>query len=289
MGQSIHDPKLSPSHAHGGHPLSPSAQENAGRLSRRRPKVAQVSLERPFQWLSLGLQDMVAAPAASLSYGLLFAAIGAFMTFIANISPFYILFMAAGFMLVGPFFACAFYDISQRIEKGESASILHALDHLRFNSVSLTLFALILGVMMAGWGAVSILIVGVYFGSLIVEEYTWTAMLQALVTHEHGLAFLATYLLSGLVFAIVAFAISVVSIPMITDRRVDVVTAALTSLEATRRNPAVMAIWAITIAVLIGLGMASLYIGLIVLLPLIGHASWHAYRELVADEGPQKS
>jgi len=91
-------------------------------------------------------------------------------------------------------------------------------------------------------------------------------------------------LLISLVFAVVSFMISVISIPLMTHRKVDVVTAMITSVRAVKKNPVVMFTWAFAIVALIGLGFAFFFVGVALTLPIIGHASWHAYRELVVDD-----
>ena len=98
-----------------------------------------------------------------------------------------------------------------------------------------------------------------------------------------GLTFLAIFTLVGAVMAAIVFSISVVSIPMLLDRKIDFITAVLTSLSAVRANPAPMALWAALIATFTGIGLVTFYLGLVITLPLIGHATWHAYRDLVED------
>jgi uncharacterized membrane protein len=107
---------------------------------------------------------------------------------------------------------------------------------------------------------------------------------NALLNEPQFIPFLVVFLLVGLVFAAVAFTISVVSVPLIIERQIDVFTAIKTSIQAVRKNPLVMMRWAATIAVLLAVGIGFFFVGLAVVLPIIGHASWHAYREIIVEE-----
>ncbi len=109
-------------------------------------------------------------------------------------------------------------------------------------------------------------------------------MFETLLANKESLQFTALILLIGLAFAVVTFMISVISIPLMTHRKVDVVTAMVTSVRAVKKNPVVMFSWAFAIVALIALGFAFFFIGIAITLPIVGHASWHAYRELVVDD-----
>jgi uncharacterized membrane protein len=109
---------------------------------------------------------------------------------------------------------------------------------------------------------------------------TWALFFQQ-ITSFSNFTFVATFFGVGLLFASLVFAFSVVSIPYLLDRRADAVTAAAVSVMALARNPLTMLLWAFLIVLLIGIGMATAFVGLLITGPLIGHATWHAYRDLV--------
>ena len=248
------------------------------------PTVRHVPVSEPFRWLALGLRDLKRTPGASLMYGLLFVFAGYAMLGFASMEPRLVLTFVTSFLLIGTFLSIGFYELSHRLEDGKTAHLGHALSAWRHNPVTLAAFALVLGLTVGIWFRASALIVGMFFGSVELAINGWGSFMQALLNGQQGLAFVTTFMATGALLAIFAFSISVVSIPMINARQVDVVTAIVTSIRAVKRNPAAMAVWAGLIALLIGAGMATLMIGLLFTLPLIGHASWHAYRRIVEDE-----
>ena len=143
---------------------------------------------------------------------------------------------------------------------------------------SITMLA-ILGLIMLAWVRIMVLAINSFIDNSEMISSGW----HALLNNPQFLSFLAAFLLVGLIFAAVAFTISVISVPMIIDRHVSVMTAITTSIKAVRENPLAMFRWAATIAVLIAVGLALFFVGLAIALPIIGHASWHAYKELVVE------
>ena len=144
---------------------------------------------------------------------------------------------------------------------------------------SFTMLA-ILGLIMLAWVRVMVLAINSFIDNSEIISSSWHAILN----NPQFLSSLAIFLLVGLIFAAAVFTISVVSVPMIIDRRVSVMTAITTSIKAVRENPLAMFRWAATIAVLIAVGLALFFVGLAIALPVIGHASWYAYRELVVED-----
>ena len=129
------------------------------------------------------------------------------------------------------------------------------------------------------WIRIAAMIFMLYWG---LEPPSFEDLIVSTFLRPESLPFLVFGTAIGAVFAAIAYAVSVVSIPMILDRHdVDVITAVVTSVKAVQQNPVPMLFWAVLVAAFTGLGMLALYVGLIVTLPLIGHASWHAYRDLV--------
>ena len=245
------------------------------------PKVRVVSMDQPWEWLGAGWKDLWRAPAASISYGLLFVIMGYLVIYTAEARFQYVLALTTGFLLVGPFLSMGLYDISRRLEAGEPATFEHALTAWRRNAPSILLFGLLVGLFMIVWVRLSAVLFGVAVGGG--GDLTLEATAASLFFSGSGLAFLAIFALVGAVIAAIVFSISVVSIPMLLDRKIDFITAVLTSLSAVRANPTPMALWAALIAIFTGIGLVTFYLGLIITLPLIGHATWHAYRDLVED------
>jgi uncharacterized membrane protein len=130
---------------------------------------------------------------------------------------------------------------------------------------------------MVAWGRLTGLLVALSLPAIgpFNDLLSWQALTDPV--------FIALYLAVGFILAALVFSLSVVSIPMLVDRKVDVLTASMTSLRAVRKNPGVMFRWAFIIALLTIVGMFTAFIGLLVIMPLLGHASWHAYKETIAD------
>jgi uncharacterized membrane protein len=137
----------------------------------------------------------------------------------------------------------------------------------------------ILALLMAVWIRVSVVVVALFFEGGVP---TLRTLVHDILTAENGLFFLVAYVAAGAGFALLVFATSVVSLPMLLDRaKMDTLTAMIGSFNALRLNFAPMVLWGAIIVALVAIGFATFTLGLIVLLPLIGHATWHAYRDVV--------
>ena len=249
----------------------------------RFPEVHALQPGAARRWLRLGWADLRAAPAASLFYGLVLATMGVVLgRFFGDAA--YELAFATGFLLVGPFLAMGMYDISRRRERGEPVVLLHTLTAWRANAPAIGFYAVILALLMAVWIRVSVVVVALFFEGGMPNA---TTLLADLAQTENGLVFLVAYFAAGFGFALLVFASSAVSLPMLLDReRMDTLTAMITSVNALRINFRPMLLWAVLIVVLVALGFVTFYVGLVVVLPWIGHATWHAYRETVRPQEP---
>jgi len=241
------------------------------------PRVRKVGVRAPLLWLAAGWRDFVAAPLPSVFYGVIFAAMGWLVVFVFRHAYQYVWGLTTGFLLVGPFFAIGLYDLSRRRERGQPVQLAPTLDAWRPNIGSIGLFALVLGVLLLVWSRASLIAIAVFFPDEMPSLQNF--MVNAL-SLDH-LQFLLAYFAVGGFFAAITFAISVVSVPMMLDRDTDGITAALTSIRASGDNLAAMTVWGAIIAIVIGAGFLLWFVGLIVAVPLIGHATWHAYRQLV--------
>jgi uncharacterized membrane protein len=147
------------------------------------------------------------------------------------------------------------------------------------NVPAIGFYALILALLLAVWIRISIVVVALFFeGAAPSVE----ALAKSALDSPDALAFAAVYAAAGLGFALLVFATSVVSLPLLLDRpQTDTVTAMITSFNAVRKSPRPMLVWAAIVVALTALGFATFYLGLVVALPLVGHATWHAYRDAV--------
>ena len=242
------------------------------------PDIDRISdYARPLRWLTLGWHDMKRTPLLSLGYGVLFAVLGYALTHYAWGSAQMSLTLTSGFLLVAPFLAIVFYDLSHLAEHHHKPRALHIIKPLRANGASIIFFALLLGFVMSVWERLSAIFLALNIKSELIGFNGFTYALL----HGQQLDVIVPYLLMGALLAAVVFALSVVSLPMLLHRRVDLVTALMTSLWTVRSNPLLMLEWAAIIVALSVVGFATAFIGMVVIFPLIGHASWHAYRDLV--------
>jgi uncharacterized membrane protein len=243
------------------------------------PKIRRVSPAAPLRWIAAGWRDLRRAPVASCFYGAAFALMGWLVYIVFQHAYEYTSALTAGFLLVGPFVATGLYDISRRLDRGEAVALRATLTIWQSNVGAFSLFALVLTVIMLVWARASLVTFALFFSS---GMPSLAGFLNRVVSLEH-LDFVITYLMVGLGFAAIVFAVSVVSVPMMLDRGTDTVVAALTSVRALLENPVPLILWAALIVLLIGIGFATLFIGLVVTAPIVGHATWHAYRELVGE------
>lgn len=242
------------------------------------PKLRDIDIGRPFHWLALAVADMKECPVPSLLYGTCFAAMGLLLTTVFRNAYPYLSALISGFLLVGPALSMGLYEISRRRELDMTCSLAPTLWVWRRNLSNIAIFALVLGIAFLVWARASLVIFALFYQGALP---TLTDFLTQVVALDN-LEFLLVYAGVGLAFATLVFAVSAVSIPLMLDRRQDAITAMIASVGALTRNPAAMLIWALLIVVFTLLGFATLYVGLIVLMPLIGHATWHAYRDAIA-------
>lgn len=242
------------------------------------PRVHRIGMGAPLRWLAAGARDMQRAPLVALFYGATFAIMGWLIAIVFRHAYAYTSALATGFLLLGPFLCTGLYDASRQIERGEPARLAPTLSAWRTNVGAFGLLAVALTVIMLVWARASLVTFALFFSD---GMPTLDNFLVQVVSLEHW-DFVLTYLAVGSVFALIVFAVSVVSVPMMLDRGTDMVVAALTSVRTLFENPGPLLVWALLIVVLTGAGFALFFAGLVVTVPLIGHATWHAYRDLVA-------
>ena len=213
--------------------------------------LQRLTLADPFRWLA---QDLRAAPGIAVFYGLCFWFMAMVLGWVFRTRPEYTMSLASGCLLVGPFLAMGLYETSRRREAGIAPQL----------SESLTCRA-------------SLVVFAVFFNTGMPST---TGVLQAVFNPENW-SFVAVYSAVGGVFAALVFSTSVVSIPMILDRDTDALTAGITSIRVVLENPLTMLLWGALITLLVGASLWAGSVALVLVGPLLGHASWHAYRAAV--------
>jgi uncharacterized membrane protein len=255
----------------------------------RLPRVRSITPHDLVDALRKGLDDFLAMPTHVVFLSLIYPLAGlviAGLSFSYDLLP--LLYpMVTGFALIGPIAAIGIYELSRRREHGLDTNWTHVFDLLQADSfraiVALGLFMLaIFGV----WIAVAQSIYVAYFGYARPDSIG--AFARQVLTTDAGHRMIVVGNAVGFLFAVAAFAISAVSFPLLIDRNVGAVAAACTSLRAVLRNPLTMALWGVIVAALLLIGSLPLFAGLAVVVPVLGHATWHLYRKLVLPDLPPR-
>lgn len=256
----------------------------APRATRALP-VRDLSPTAPLRWFVLGLRDFVRTPWPSLLHGVI-AALGGLLVLGVARGRFYLVSGAfSGFVLVAPVLVTGLYELSRRLAAGEQPTLRHAIGAWCRAGRPLFGFGLLLAVVGTFWVLVSSVLIALFVQTPITgfEDF-----LRYVVLSRDSSLFYVWIVLGGFVAALV-FAASVVSVPLLLDRDVDLLVAIATSLNAVGMNPVLMAAWATCIMVATAVGIGTLLLGLVVVVPVLGHASWHAYVDLVdAAEAPPR-
>lgn len=247
------------------------------------PVVNVITMDHPWQWLASGWKDMMQAPKFSLAYGAVFAIVSALLTmglYYENLF-FVIPPLAAGFFLVAPLLGIGLYKISESLEQGQPLEFCQAWQAWRRNEVHLAGMGVTLLLILLAW----MLAANVVFALLFHKPVpTWENFIPEVFLSGDSPVFLFTGIAVGAIIAAFTFSITVVSVPLLMDRQIDLVSAMQTSMKAVRLNWQAMTLWASLIVMFVGIGLVTFYIGLIFAMPLVGHATWHAYKDLVKQE-----
>lgn len=240
--------------------------------------VRHVSLLRPFVWLGRGWRDLRRHWGASLGYGALIVALGWTLLIFCATNPYFVAAAITGFLLVGPAMSAGLCEMSRRYSRGEGASFDESLEGFTRNVTALSEFGLILALCAAVWFALSAVLLANVFhiNTPSVSETLYRSFLDT-ANRSQVLAYVAV----GGILAAGVFGVSVVAIPLIIDRGASAAQAMRTSLRAALVNIPAMIVWSGMILLLTALGYAPLLGGLLIIAPLLGHATWHAYRELI--------
>lgn len=263
----------------------PEGSDGAEPAKKPQPKVRSIGIPDLMDAVSKGIEDFEAKPSHYVFLGLIYPIVGLMIATVASGGSLLPLLypMIAGFALVGPVAALAFYALSQRRENGQSVSWYSALSDIEpaaMRSIGI-LAAILVGIFLA-WLATAETIYLLTVGRANPESAS--DFLYNVLFTAPGIKMLVIGNAVGFVFAAVVLTITVVSFPLLLDWPVDVLTAVKTSVLAVAENPLTMAVWGLIVAVSLFVGSLPAFVGLSVVLPVLGHATWHLYRKVVVVE-----
>jgi len=254
---------------------APPAQP-ASPPSRSRYELNTLSWGDPLRWLALGWRDYLRHPGIGTFYGACFVAMGWALMTVFEHAPAWTLALSGGFLLVGPFMCMGMYQVSQRLERGDQPDLGDSLTAWDEHIGQMAIFGFVLLVLEMVWARSTLVIFALSFDGMP----DFKGSLMALFNPEN-IEFIIAWMAVGSAFAVIIFSVSVVSIPMMLDAQVDAITAGLTSLRLVLTQTGVLLFWGALITALVALAMLPWFAGLMVVGPVLGHASWHAYRAAV--------
>jgi len=232
----------------------------------------KLSLFAPFRWIRLGIADLVQAPQQSMVYGLAVAVLIGAVSLVAWFrgSQWIMFGMLGGFVFLAPLVCVGLYAISAQLERGQEPVLARSLRAaFRRHIGNEAVFALALLVIFLVWSRAAVIVTAVMYPT---DGNPTTAELVSFLAFGSGV---------GAIFAAVTFSASAFSLPMIMHRDVDSVTAIVTSVNAVLRNKGAMIVWLALIIFGLVLGVVTAFVGLIVIIPVIGYATWHGYEETI--------
>jgi uncharacterized membrane protein len=253
--------------------------------------IPTLPASRPWRWLRLGWQDLIAEPVTSLTYGLFFALVGFLLTYLLSaLGLFYLVpVFTAGFFILAPVLLVGLYSAAKLRSEHHHHDTATVRDILARNMSSISQMGIILLLFFLNWIMLSNLLFGGVFQELMPS---WNSVKPLPIMFGESPAFLAVYGGIALVLAAIVFRMTAVAIPMLVDVEVDVFNAIFASWTAVGENPAAMLTWAALIFFLTCVGVLTFYLGLIVILPWLAYATWHAYRDTLVlreDQPPSKT
>jgi uncharacterized membrane protein len=253
---------------------SPSSSRGAAPAPAMR-ELQSLRLTDPLRWLRAGWGDVMAAPGIALFYGLSFWLLAVMLQAVFHNMPEYTISFVSGCFLVGPFLAMGLYEVSRRREQGLPQSLGASLTCWSKHLSSMGMLVLVLLLLELLWGRASLVVFALFFNTAMP---TTAGVLKAIFDPKNW-QFIVVYTMVGALFAGLVFLTCVVSIPMILDRDTDAISAGFASMEAVTSRTGPMLVWGLLIvALVLGALMLPWALGLLVVGPWLGHASWHAYR-----------
>jgi uncharacterized membrane protein len=246
------------------------------------PQVRALSVADIKASLNQGLADLRAAPRYGLTFGAFAALFG--MAIVASVSwlraPWMIYPFAIGFPLVGPFIAVGLYEVSRRLEAGHSLTwrgVWQVIWAQRGRELSWMAFVMLFVFWI--WVYQVRLLMALFLGRQSFSSFG--RFVDIITTTPEGIAFIVIGHLVGTALALIMFSVTIISIPLLLERELDMVTAMITSVKAVLAGPAVMLGWGLIVTLLVILASLPLFLGIIVILPVLGHATWHIYKRAV--------
>jgi uncharacterized membrane protein len=245
------------------------------------PEIGRITISELFAALRAGARDFRAAPAFGLFFATFYVAVGLGLTVLGASTYVWTLVLALGFPLVAPFAAVGLYEVSRRLEAGEPlvwSEVLGVV--LREKDRQIPWIGAILVIVFLFWSFFAHMLFALFMGlsTLTNISTSWEALLT-----PTGLTMMALQVAVGGAVAFLVFSLTVVSLPLLLDKEVDFVSAMLLSMRTVGANLPVMLLWAAIIAGLLFAGMLPYFLGLFVVLPILGHATWHLYRRALYD------
>jgi uncharacterized membrane protein len=245
--------------------------------SRTQLESQPVGWLRPFAWLRAGAKDLRSSLRVSAAHGFGMTLIGWLLFAVFGTDPYFVAVAVTLFLLVAPVMSTGVCEISRRLELGMSSTFDDSMAPLQREGTALLKYGSVLAVFAVGWFAVAeVLLRPLFPTSATSLAATLYGSFLEQVTPVECLA----YAIAGGVLGLVVFAVSVVAIPVIIDRHAGAGRAMRTSVAVVRRHPAAMVVWAALIMALTVIGFTTLLLGMTLIIPLLGHATWRAYRDL---------
>ena len=243
-----------------------------------RAQLRRVSMLRPFVWIGRGTADLVRCWRQDLAHALLMVAFGWVLLFLLGTHPYFLVAALSGFLLGAPVMTTGLVELSRRLEAGESTTFNDSVAPLERNGLALVQFGVVLAAFALAWFIVS----GIFLAAVLnvpPPDFVETFYRGFLDTATR--AQLASYVSVGGLLALLVFVLSVVTVPVIIDQHLGAWPAMGLSIDVVRSSPMAMIVWSALLVAMTAIGFATLLLGMLVVIPLLGHATWHAYRDLV--------
>lgn len=257
-------------------------------IPRRRFTIPRLPATQPFSWLRSGFKDLMAAPITGLLYGVAVAALAFLVVSLTvGVNRFYFVpFLFGGFLVLGPILSVGLMAMAKRRESNGEHPTETIRRILAVNTPGLSLMGLFLLLVFMNWIMLSYLLFGRVFHELMP---TYSEVRPLPVMFGESWPFALVFGGIALLLAVLVFRITAVSLPMLVDQRVDALNAAFASWRVVGENWPAMTLWALIVAVLTTVGILTYFVGLVIVTPILGYASWHAYRETLIPESKATS
>ena len=255
--------------------------ENGEHLISHDAKVSDIGV-----WLKKAWDDIPNAPRESTFYGLIMW-LAVFSVFMVSQQPIMLFKLATFFVMLSPFLATGLYYIAQQLEMGKHPKFLQSMLAWRSNATEIALFALVLGVVIAAWSLVTPLIAAMSQANSLLIVNPDEGLIGFLKS-DAGANFLVFFMIGAIIVSAFVFSISVITLPLLLkDPNIGVISAMILSFQVVMENKTVMMVWALTIGVLLTIGLVTLGFAMLIIMPLLGYASWHAFNQLIEFDNAQ--